>query len=418
VSTVINGKFKQAASLVVQLMQGRAGAKLARARQATEEIFNSFQTLFEKLAGDYNSTIPHEPLMVTVRRLPLSEPEDSATKKEPYLRLIISTSFWALSVRGANGTVEFFTLPATEVPTLRGAELPSRAKLRFTLQDHSVDTVWLMDGVQVNSDEMNTLMRSLFKDVVLRSRADFDQMPESMRLVAGAQSLTRSVRSLLGEKNALVQKIVNQQEDIQNEVARELHDAVLGNVMLLKRSLSSGSAKKMPDADMIAILDEIATRLRELCQDLSPRDLKDCGLLPMLEELCVNLGTRTGLNTTFDCPESIPEFPDEVALHIYRIAQECFNNITKHASASAVQLKITVQKALFTMIVKDDGKGFDVAVPAARTGSSGSGTSIIRERAELIECIYPTRVWIDSQPGSGTKMTLEIMFAADEGLHK
>ena len=415
-STVSNGRFKQAASLVVQLMQGRAGAKAVRSRQAIEGIFNSLQTLFQKLASDYNTTIAHEPLMVTVRRLPTGEPEDTLSKKEAHLRLIISTSYWALSIRGANGTVEFFTLPATEVPTLRGAELPSRGKLRLTLAEHGSEPLWLMDGVQVNSDEMNTLMRSLFKDLVLRTRADFDRMPESMRLVAGAQSLTRSVRSLLGEKNALVQKIVNQQEDIQNEVARELHDAVLGNVMLLKRSLSSGTAKKMPDADMIAILDEIATRLRELCQDLSPRDLKDCGLLPMLEELCANLRTRTGLDTTFDCPETIPQFPDEVALHIYRIAQECFNNITKHASASAVQLKITVQKGLYTMVVKDDGKGFDVAVPALRTGNSGSGTSIIRERAELIECLYPTRVWIDSQPGSGTSMTLEIMFASEQAL--
>jgi signal transduction histidine kinase len=76
-------------------------------------------------------------------------------------------------------------------------------------------------------------------------------------------------------------------------------------------------------------------------------------------------------------------------------------------------MSIRLNKGLFIMKIKDDGKGFEAELSSARTKDGGSGTSIIRERAELIECIYPTRVWIDSQPGAGTGMTLEIMFASE-----
>ncbi|CAN5243173.1 hypothetical protein BH10CYA1_BH10CYA1_09140 [soil metagenome] len=399
----MNTKFRQAANNIVKFVQAGLGQR-ARAGELAETMISSLEVLFESLSKEYNSSNSQEPLMVAVRR-PKSEDEEIQ-------RLIVATSYWAMSVRGSNDVVEFFTLPATELSSLRNAELPSRCKLRLTIVEHGdAEASCMMDGLPLTAEELTTLLRSVFKDLNNKSRADFDQLPESVRLLSGAQSLTRSVRSLLGEKHALVQKIVDQQEAIQGQIARELHDAVLGNVMLLKRSLSG--AKRMPDSEMIEILTEISSRLRELCQDLSPRDLKDCGLQPMLEELCSNMVKRTDLTCEFDCPVAIPSLPDEVALHIYRIAQECFNNIAKHASAQTVTLSICVQKGLFTMTIKDDGKGFDADVTPERTNKGGIGTSIIRERADLIECIYPTRIWIDSNQGKGTQITLEIMYAAE-----
>lgn len=399
----MNTKILQAANNIVKLVQAGLGQRVSRSTELAETMISSLEVLFDSLSKEYNNSISQEPLMVAVRRLAC---------EEEMQRLIVCTSYWAMSVRGSNDVIEFFTLPATEMSSLRSAELPSRLKLRLTIVDNGeAEASCMMDGLPVTAEELTTLLRSVFKDLNNKSKADFDQLPESVRLLSGAQSLTRSVKSLLGEKHALVQKIVDQQEAIQGQIARELHDSVLGNVMLLQSSLSG--AKKMPDAEMSKVLTEIATRLRELCQDLSPRDLKDCGLQPMLEELCSNLAKRTDLVCDFDCPVEIPSMPDEVSLHIYRIAQECFNNIAKHACAKKVTLAVRVQKGMFTMSIKDDGKGFDADVTPERTNKGGLGTSIIRERADLIECIYPTRIWIDSNQGKGTQITLEIMFAAE-----
>jgi signal transduction histidine kinase len=265
-----------------------------------------------------------------------------------------------------------------------------------------------MNTVIVSNDELSAIMRALIKDVIARSRDAFDNLPETVKLVASGQSFAGSIRSLVAEKHALVQKIVDQQEAIQGQLARELHDSVLGNIMLLRRSLSG--AKRMDDDEVMTVLDEIAQSLRDVCQDLSPRDLKDLGLQPILEELCHNLEARTHCECVMECATPIPEFPQEVSLHIYRIAQECFNNIANHASATMVKLAIAIENDKFTMSVSDNGVGFDAAQPAAnrRARVGGTGAGIMKERAELIGYSYPAKVWVESQPGKGTRTVLQV----------
>lgn len=378
--------------------------------EASEVLLNSLQEFFTLLGKRYNSTVHDELLKMTTQRVIVADGVENAPK-----RLVVATSQWALSMRGRAGLVEAFILPATELMNLPSSELPSRAKLTLRVHDGG-SGAWMVNDVIVTGDEMNALMRGLFKDVVGRTRHDFDDMPEPMRLIAGGQSFAGTVRSLVAEKHALVQKIVDQQEAIQNNLARDLHDVVLGNVMLLRRSVSGG--KPLSTEEAVSVLDEIAKRLRDVCQELSPRDLKDCGLRPMIEELCSSLSTRVGCRTNFVCPPVLPDFPQEVSLHIYRIAQECFNNIAKHASASEVTLSIELIQKVFTMTIADNGVGYDAEKPAPRTRTGGSGSSIIRERSELIACIYPARVWFDSQQGKGAKLTLEILVSSEPGQNK
>lgn len=381
--------------------------------EACETLLQSLQEFFALLAKRYNSTIHEDPLMMTVHRLPNEEiiEQNKGKRAHRYVvrRLIVATYHWAMSIRGRAGLVECFIVPATELMNLAAGELPSRAKLTLKPVPKVVGT-WTVNESIVTGDEMNALMRGLFKDVVGRSRSDYDHMPEPMRLLAGGYSFAGTVRSLVAEKHALVQKIVDQQEAIQKALSRDIHDAVLGNIMLLKRSFSGGNA--LPQEEILAMLEEIACGLRNICQELSPRDLDDCGLQPMLEELCGTFAARVGCRTTFDCPHSIPTFPTEVALHIYRIAQECFNNVAKHARASSATLTVDVNSGAFIMVVADDGVGFDQSQSAPRTANGGTGAGVIRERAELINCTLPARVWFESRPGKGTKTTLEIMITS------
>ncbi len=119
--------------------------------------------------------------------------------------------------------VDAFILPATELMKLPNSELPSRAKLSLRVQltaaqAHGWSTTL---SSQATKYQMHSC-RGLFKDVVGRTRHDFDDMPEPMRLIAGGQSFAGTVRSLVAEKHALVQKIVDQQEAIQNNLARDL----------------------------------------------------------------------------------------------------------------------------------------------------------------------------------------------------
>jgi len=269
-----------------------------------------------------------------------------------------------------------------------------------------------MNDVIVTVDEMNALMRGLFKDVIRRSSGDYESMTDAMKLIAGGHSFSGSIKSLVEEKHALVQKIVNQQETILGQLSRELHDSVLGNVMLLKRSIAS--EKPMPHGELVALVDQIALSLREVCQELSPRDLIDCGLMPMLEELCENFSVRTGCACNFVHKGTLPVFPSEVALHIFRIAQECLNNVAKHSGATEAELKVTADSHSFVMCISDNGIGYEQERPSERRKEGGLGAGILRERAELINCTFPTRVWVDSYLKIGTKVTLEILLLRTE----
>lgn len=413
-------------------------------QMATDELLTLIGDTFNQMALEFNKRVERRPLKVDVKQIDMNSSFDLTVPKRPqdagvqYTRVIVSNAFWAISVRGRDGVVEVFNLPALDLRNLLESESATRLKLRLELVPKQVDA-WMMDGLPVGPSELSTLLGSLFKDMVVRSKGDSDMAPEALRVqTPGGASLTGSVRTLFAEKHSLMQKIVDQQERIQNQIARDIHDAVIGNIMSLKRSLSEN--RSMSDAEMIEILNSVIERLREICQDLAPRDLKDWGLPAMLEEMCHGLAKRTGCYCAFNCRDEMPEFPHEVNLHIYRIVQECFNNIEKYADATKVDLNMIVEGGILCLTITDDGKGFFIDQASSgkmrlpqgperaqstfgklrtlsatgdlpkpdRVKEGGSGASIIKERVELISCFFPSQIQIESEPGKGTKTTLEI----------
>jgi signal transduction histidine kinase len=92
----------------------------------------------------------------------------------------------------------------------------------------------------------------------------------------------------------------------------------------------------------------------------------------------------------------------EVEEGLYRIAQEALNNALKHAGASLVTVRLRTVDGWVTLEVADNGIGFD---PAAASG--GMGLTNMRERAERLGA----RLAIESRPGEGTQITVELVGA-------
>lgn len=359
----------------------------------TTDLVDLAERLFVASSDDFNRTISDEPLMISVKR-----------SINPS-RLIVASALWALSVRSDAHCVECFVLPCAEQHSLIDAEAPSRCKLRLVIKDGGI----YVDETPVDYAELKTLFGSLLNDVIVKSQREFDSLPDSVRLVFGGQSLTGSVRSLVAEKHVLVRKIVNQQENIQSQIARDLHDAVLGNMLVLERSFTGG--RRLHDLEIVKILRETTSQLRDICHDLYPRDLRDCGLKAMLQELCERVTDRGTANCSLSFNAELPDLPDEVMLHTYRIAQECLNNIAQHSHAKVVQVQVYVDENTFELSISDDGCGFDPSIQAPmRAGRGGGGTSIIRERAELIDAMLPCHLYVDSRKERGTKVSLRITY--------
>ncbi|HYF66096.1 MAG TPA: ATP-binding protein, partial [Herpetosiphonaceae bacterium] len=107
------------------------------------------------------------------------------------------------------------------------------------------------------------------------------------------------------------------------------------------------------------------------------------------------------LRLRLELPESQIQLPPEVEHGFYRIAQEAISNAVTHAQASALTLRLAFEPDQITLLVEDDGHGFDIrqAPPAGHYGIAG-----MRERAALLGGQFE----LDSAPGSGTRIVVRV----------
>lgn len=247
---------------------------------------------------------------------------------------------------------------------------------------------------------------SYYKDTILK-----DSPSKAFGLYRN-EDWVKTVQDLTLEKQNLAFKVVKQEEELKHRLARELHDTVIADLMMLKRYL--GGDKKLSNEEIVEIVDHITMQLRDVCSDFAPRNFKEWGLTMCLRDVLERMEQRSGIRTTFVCDFNLPELPDPVGLHIYRIIQEGLTNIEKSSGASNVIVKIeNPAEKTYRFILEDNGKGFDVSqLEQDKDGVSpehgGMGLGGMQERADLIRCFYNTSFKIESQKGAGSVITLEI----------
>lgn len=371
------------------------------------DLISHFSNDFNSSAGSVISLTPPSDVTEKVkksRNITAVETTESISFK----RWRASTLSWSLSARARSGIIELFLVPASDVMMLSGAEAPIRMKLQLELRKLGTHYIWTYDGLPIAAEELRMLMRSAFRDLVsmtqeqaqpLQSKTTFENLDDA--------KLAKSLQQLVAERENLAQKVVIQQEEIQKRIARDLHDAVISDVMAIKRNLASGKA--MP-RDISEALDGVVQRLREICYDLSPRDLSDWGLATVIEDMLEMMAQRTGADCSLNCDIDIPVMPSAVQLHIYRIVQESLNNAEKYARPTRVVVTLEIVNNKFVVLVADNGQGFDMNAAGAgqATRAGGYGMGSLRERADLIRCFYPTKLDLQSALGKGTRVRLEI----------
>jgi signal transduction histidine kinase len=200
------------------------------------------------------------------------------------------------------------------------------------------------------------------------------------------------------------------QEDERRRLARELHDDTIQALIALKQRVQLTQLAAPRSAPESAALQEIATlteqtieNLRRLTRALRPIYLEDLGLVTALEMLARETGQATNITVDFQRqgPERRLEPATELAL--YRMAQEAFSNITRHAQASCASLKINFTPQAVTIQVTDNGIGFDVPKNPAEYAPNGHfGLLSLHERADLIGATLE----LQSTPGQGTWLNI------------
>jgi signal transduction histidine kinase len=190
-------------------------------------------------------------------------------------------------------------------------------------------------------------------------------------------------------------------------LARDLHDAVTQT--LFSASLIADVLPRLWDKrpeDARKRLDELReltrgalAEMRTLLLELRPSTLTEVELSELLRQLTEAMIARARLPVTLTIENEPPLLPPDVQVALYRIAQEALNNVTKHAGASAVSVHLRTEDERLTLVIEDNGRGFD----PANVPPDHMGVGIMRERAETIGAALE----IDSRPGQGTRLQVQ-----------
>lgn len=293
----------------------------------------------------------------------------------------------------AAGTLVLALSPATVSAPILLAEIP-------------VLTIGLAAIVAANALLVRTSLSPLDDLEMLRQRVDLLRTGERLT-DRGAGDLTHLIDTfnamidrLEAERSTATARTLAAQEGERERIARELHDeigqqltvALLGLRHVIDRAPDELAGELQATQESIRdCLDDVG----QVARRLRPGVLKDLGLHSALSSLSNEFSKVSGIPVTRKIDTDLPEFGD-AELVIYRIAQESFTNIARHAHAAHAELSLTVEPDQVLLRIADDGRGGYT--------SEGAGITGMRERALLVGA----QLVISSPPEMGTEVRLLI----------
>ena len=211
---------------------------------------------------------------------------------------------------------------------------------------------------------------------------------------------------------SLSRRLMLAEEQERKRLSREMHDRVGSNLSALLLSLALMRDELPPAAaqavsrrlsDLEHTLQETMDHVRDILGNLRPTALDELGLVPALRHQAGILTTRSGVEFAIEGKELSPRMTPECEMAFFRIAQEAWSNVLKHANARRVALTVGQHGSDVSMRIEDDGCGFDPAAQAP--GSASLGLAIMRERAEAIGAV----LHVESAPGGGVRLDLGLV---------
>lgn len=217
-----------------------------------------------------------------------------------------------------------------------------------------------------------------------------------------AELEVRRSRAQLAELSSHLQMA---KEEERERIARDIHDE-LGGLLVAIKIESALLAGKIP-AELVAqrsrarsiekLVDDAMSTASRVARELRPGILKEFGLNAAIESHAEDFAQRTGILCEVDTPEQAVEVDEECAIALFRIFQEALTNVSKHAHATWVEVRLRPEGQAVSLEITDDGRGIvegDLAKPRS------FGLRGIRERINALGGNFDIR----PHPGGGTHL--------------
>jgi signal transduction histidine kinase len=204
-----------------------------------------------------------------------------------------------------------------------------------------------------------------------------------------------------------------------NRLARDLHDSVTQTIFSLTLTAESTQVMMIKKPERVpAQLERLQNlarsalaEMRALIFQLRPAELEEQGLVAALEKHIAAVRNKENIEVDFEVVNANDyRLSNEHEQALYRIAQESMNNVVKHAQATQVWVKLAIDNQKVTLVVRDNGVGFDPSGQAAENNreQKSLGMTSMRERAALTG----GNLVIESQPDQGSTVTVILPLVA------
>ncbi|MFW5447656.1 MAG: sensor histidine kinase [Methylophagaceae bacterium] len=221
--------------------------------------------------------------------------------------------------------------------------------------------------------------------------------------------MSQALKIAQENNQALARHTMHIQETERRTMSRELHDE-MGQSLTAIKAMAVTSKQENVDVQTIAnsiieICDHLAKVVRSMMRTLHPLSLAELGLGATLTDLTNEWHRRNPtLDIQFHYDEQLEKLDNEVAIHVYRVVQECLTNVVRHASASEVVVSVdrvmnSDGESRVELVVSDNGVG-------GKVGAEGFGVLGMRERVENLGGQFSS----ESSTGKGMTITAWMPF--------
>ncbi|GAA4274413.1 hypothetical protein GCM10022258_37090 [Aquimarina gracilis] len=182
-------------------------------------------------------------------------------------------------------------------------------------------------------------------------------------------------------QQSFLQELLQTQERVSKRISKDLHDSVGQSLLIIKNKVLQND-----DSKTAKVVDGVIDEVRSISRALHPFKLEEAGLTVTLESSVEMIDENYDIFISAEIDNIDKVFDQEKEINIYRLVQESFNNILKHSNARSAEIKVVNKEDNVEIMIKDNGKGFDVT--KERMSLSKIGLKTLSERSKFLKASF------------------------------